>query len=281
VGDYVRPAELDGALRALRAGRYVVLAGGTDFYPARVGRPLSDDVLDISAIPALNGITRQGSTWRIGALTTWAELRDASLPSWFEGLKQAARTIGGEQVQNRATLCGNICNASPAADSVPNLLALDAVVELASLGGRRLVPIGSFILGNRRTARRPDELVTALLIAEPSRPARSRFLKLGARAYLVISIVMVAALLEATADGKVAAARVAVGACSAAAQRLFALERVLVGRPLDGRLGGAASAEHLEGLRPIDDIRATAAYRRDAALTLVRRLLGELGSQGA
>ena len=181
------------------------------------------------------------------------------------------------QIQNAGTLGGNVCNASPAADGVPPLLVLDAVVELASLGGARRLPLADFIIGNRKTVLRPDELVTALLVPEPAPLARSRFLKLGARSYLVISIVMAAALVEAGEDGRVAAARVAVGACSAVARRLEALEAALVGQPLDGRLGAAVQPAHLAPLEPIDDVRGTAAYRRDAAVTLLRRLLGGLG----
>jgi CO/xanthine dehydrogenase FAD-binding subunit len=181
------------------------------------------------------------------------------------------------QIQIAGTLCGNVCNASPAADGVPNLLALDASIELSSMRGTRRLPLADFILGNRNTARRPDELATALLIPEPARPIRSAFAKLGARRYLVISIVMVAAVLEEAADGTVAAARVAVGACSAVARRLFALEAALLGRPLDARLGQAVASSHLLPLDPIDDVRGTALYRRDAALTLLSRTLSQLG----
>jgi CO/xanthine dehydrogenase FAD-binding subunit len=278
VASYIRPANLDEALEALGAQHPVVLAGGTDFYPARVGRPLADDVLDITGLDALKGIVSDGAGWRIGALATWSELIRTPLPACFDGLKQAAREVGGVQIQNAGTLCGNVCNASPAADGVPNLLALDAAVELASARGVRRIPLGDFIVGNRKTVRRPDELVTALVVPAPRHPARSTFLKLGARRYLVISIVMVAALIESAEDGNVGAARVAVGACSAVAQRLPLLEAALAGKPIDDRLGGVVGPEHLAPLRPIDDMRGPATYRRDAALTLVRRALSELGS---
>jgi CO/xanthine dehydrogenase FAD-binding subunit len=203
----------------------------------------------------------------------------ADLPPLFDGLKQAARTIGGAQIQNVATLCGNLCNASPAADGVPALLCLDAQVELSSSDGVARMPLGDYITGNRRTARRADQLMTAVLVpkSDAARGA-SRFLKLGAREYLVISIAMVAVAVEAGADGAVSRARVAVGACSEVAQRLGALEATLVGRPLDARLGDAVEPAHLAALSPIDDMRASAAYRRDAALTLVRRALSELGA---
>lgn len=277
MGRYLRPRNLDEALAALQAKPSVVLAGGTDFYPARVGRPLSDDVLDITALAALKRIERDGRGWRIGALVSWTDLIRAPLPSTFDGLKQAAREVGGVQIQNAGTLCGNICNASPAADSVPVLLALDATVELASARARRELPLAEFILGNRKTALRPDELVIAILVPSCVDGTRSRFLKLGTRKYLVISIVMVAAVIEPSSTGKIAAARLAVGACSATAQRLPVLEAALVGRPIDGELGRVVEPSHIAPLQPIDDIRATADYRRDASLTLLRRILSELG----
>jgi CO/xanthine dehydrogenase FAD-binding subunit len=274
MGIYLRPAELDEALKALATHRLTVLAGGTDFFPARVGKPLDDDVLDITALAALRGIADTGAAHRIGALTTWTDLIRADLPPHFDGLKQAAREVGGVQVQNAGTVAGNVCNASPAADGMPNLVALDAEVELASNIGRRTMPLASFVTGNRKTQRRPDEIVTALLIPKPAQPARSTFLKLGARKYLVISIVMVGAVVETDGE-RIARARIAVGSCSAVAQRLPALEAALQGRMLSGA-AKAVTAAHLAPLAPIDDIRGTADYRRDAALTLVRRALMEL-----
>jgi len=273
MGDYLRPVSLQEALAAL-ARPWTVLAGGTDFYPARVGRAIDEPVLDITAIPDLRGISEGPDGWRLGATTTWSELIEAPLPPLFDGLKQAAREVGGRQIQNAGTLAGNLCNASPAADGVPPLLALDAEVELAGRGGVRRLPLASFIAGNRRTVLAPGELMVALHVPKPSRPARSAFLKLGARRYLVISIAMAAATLE-IADGRAVAARVAVGACSAVAQRLPALEAALVGAPL-GALAERVDAAHLAPLSPIDDLRGSAAYRRDAVVTLLRRLLQRL-----
>src|SRR5262252_2699768 len=195
MGDYLRPTRLDEALQALARPR-TVLAGGTDFYPARVGRAIDDDVLDITAIAALRGISSNAQGWRLGATTTWSELLDTSLPPLFDGLKQAAREVGGRQIQNAGTLAGNLCNASPAADGVPPLLALDAEVELAGPAGSRRLPLGAFITGNRRTALAPGELMVAIHVPKPAHDARSAFYKLGARRYLVISIAMAAATLE-------------------------------------------------------------------------------------
>ncbi len=273
MGSYLRPTALGQALEALGEGPRTIVAGGTDHYPARVGRQIDEDVLDISALRELRGIADTRKQVRIGALTTWSDLVRAPLPAWFDGLKQAAREVGGLQVQNAGTLCGNVCNASPAADGVPSLLALDARVELSARDRVRELPLSEFITGNRRTQRGHDELVTALILPKPGKGARSTFLKLGARKYMVISIVMVAGVLVPGRGGKIADLRVAVGACSEVAQRLSALEADLTGRPMAAAL---AKPEHLAPLGPIDDIRGTAAYRRDAALTLVRRALARL-----
>lgn len=278
MASYLRPTRLEEALEALSSRPRVVIAGGTDYYPARVGRPLDDDVLDITALQALRAIADEGKAWRIPALATWSDVIAADLPPSFDGLKRAAREIGGVQIQNAGTVCGNVCNASPAADGVPNLLALDASVELASLSSRRHVGIGEFVTGNRRTTRRPDELVTAILVPEPHGPARSTFLKLGARRYLVISIVMVAAVVELGPKNEIAAARIAVGSCSAAAKRLPDLESALAGRRLSADLADLVKPDQLAPLTPIDDVRGTAAYRRDATLTLLRRALTELAA---
>ena len=172
--------------------------------------------------------------WRLGATTTWAELIEAPLPPLFDGLKQAAREVGGRQIQNAGTVAGNLCNASPAADGVPPLLALDAEVELAGRAGTRRLPLAAFITGNRRTVLAPGELLVAIHVPKPAHDARSAFLKLGARRYLVISIAMAAATLEIE-DGRVADAR---ASPSAPARRWRSAcrrsKRALAGAPVDG-----------------------------------------------
>lgn len=272
MSEYYRPTQLQDALRHLARSPSTVLAGGTDHYASRVGKPLLEPILDVTAIRGLGEIAEFADHWRIGAAATWTDLTGAPLPALFDGLKLAAREIGGVQVQNAGTLAGNICNASPAADGVPALLALDASVELASVGNTRVLPLAQFILGPRKTARRADELVAAILIPKPGYEARSHFTKLGARKYLVISIAMASAVIEHSA-GVVFKARVAVGACSPVALRLPALEAALQGRPMNAKLPDLVRPEHLAVLAPIDDVRASAAYRMDAALTVVRRTL--------
>ena len=277
MGLYLRPTELADALAALAEKPLTVLAGGTDFYPARVGRAVDDDILDITALP-LRGISETADHFRIGATTRWSELLEAKLPPFLDGLKLAAREIGGAQIQNAGTIAGNLCNASPAADGIPPLLTLDAELELAARAGMRRLKLADFVTGNRRTARRADELVTAILVPKPRRPAAAGFAKLGARKYLVISIVMAAAVIEIEA-GRIAAARIAIGACSPVARRLATLEQALVGEPCVPGLGSQMRDEHMASLSPIDDVRGTAAYRNDAARTLVARLLDQLAGE--
>jgi CO/xanthine dehydrogenase FAD-binding subunit len=272
---YLRPAAVEEALAALSARKLSVLAGGTDFYPAWVGRLVREDILDISRIAQLRGIAREDRHWRIGALTTWTDLLRAPLPALFDGLKLAAREVGGVQIQNAGTVAGNCCNASPAADGVPCLLALDAEVELASLGQRRRIPLSEFIVGSRKTARRPDELVTALIVPDRGPRARSTFLKLGARRYLVISIAMVAVTIDFDDAGKVIGAAVAVGACSPVARRIPALEARLIGRERS-ELAAQVRSGDLSVLAPITDVRGTAEYRLEAAGQLIQRALREL-----
>jgi CO/xanthine dehydrogenase FAD-binding subunit len=270
---YLRPKTVQEAVRMLAGQEGTIVAGATDFFPALGDRQASGTVIDISAIAEMRGIHFTSHDIRIGGLTTWSEIVSSSLPPCFDALKSAAKEIGGIQIQNRGTVAGNLCNASPAADGVPPLLALDAEVELVSAVGTRSVPLASFIVGNRKTLRRNDEILTRVVVKRTIDDAASVFLKLGARRYLVISVAMVAAVVRVDDKGRVGEARISVGSCSATAQRLRALELALLGEPVCPGLGALATPEHLQPLSPIADVRATANYRRDAALTLVSRAL--------
>ena len=270
---YFRPNSLQEALNVLADTRATVLAGGTDVFPSLGDRQLSGPVLDISGLAEIRGIQFTSEHVVFGARTTWTEVIAAPLPRGFDGLKAAAREVGSVQIQNAGTIAGNLCNASPAADGVAALLALDAEVTLSSRSNSRALPLSEFILGNRKTARRPEELLTSIRVPRRVENALSVFLKLGARRYLVISIVMVAANLVVDPTGEIREALICVGSCSAAALRLAELERALIGRPALPGLCQVVNAGHLARLSPIDDVRASAEYRRDAALTLVGRAL--------
>ncbi|MEI2387232.1 xanthine dehydrogenase family protein subunit M [Breoghania sp. JC706] len=269
-----RPETLESALVLIAERPARILAGGTDFFPALGGRTTREPIVDLSRVNGLSGISRQGDVWRFGATTTWSKIAKAvELPAMFDGLRQAARDVGSIQIQNAGTIAGNLCNASPAADGVPPLLSLDAQVEVAGRSGRRVLPLARFITGVRKTELMRGEIVTAILV--PDRPqARSAFLKLGARRYLVISIAMVAVALDLDVDGAIKDVNIAVGSCSAVATRLPDAERRLVGaRPELAVLKALLMDADLSQLTPIDDVRAPASYRRSAARELICRAI--------
>ena len=269
--EFARPTQLDDALAMLATGEWDVLAGGTDYFPALQDEHPIAPILDISAIEGLRGVFPSVDGWRIGALTTWTDLIRADLPPVFDALKLSAREVGSIQIQNRATVAGNLCNASPAADGVPPLLIMDANVELSSSAGQRVLPLTDFVLSNRQTALSEGELLTAILIPERAARGRSSFLKLGTRKYLVISIAMVSVRLVLE-DDRVSDAAVAVGACSVVAQRLSDLENELIGSPVS-ELSNVVTARHFARLTPISDIRASDSYREVAAIELVKRAI--------
>jgi CO/xanthine dehydrogenase FAD-binding subunit len=268
--DYARPQTLAEAIGLMAQTPRRILAGGTDLYPT-AGRQLDGSILDLTGIPALCGIT-QDSGLRIGACTTWTMIAEATLPPALHGLQQAARQVGGRQVQNMGTIGGNLCNASPAADGVPPLLTLNALAELVGPKGLRQVPLAQLLTGPRQTSRADDEILTAVIVPSSALVGSSAFVKLGARAYLVISIAMTAARIQIE-DGRIISAALAVGACSGVAQRLPAVEAALIG----ARAGDAPALVTLRdlagALTPIDDIRATAQYRGTAAAELLRRAI--------
>ena len=270
---FARPATLDQAIAALSSGPWRLMAGGTDLFPT-AGAALAGQVLDLTAIPDLRGI-RSGDGLRIGACTTWTDLAESPLPPALHALQQAARQVGGRQIQNMGTIGGNLCNASPAADGVPPLLAVEAAVELQGPKGRRVLPLAEFLTGPRQTAKRGDEILTAILVPESALAGRSAFVKLGARAYLVISIAMVAARVVVE-GGRIAQVALAVGACSATARRLPRLEAALIGLAPGAALAAVTEEAVAPHLSPIDDIRASAAYRAGAAAELLRRALAEV-----
>ncbi len=274
---YLRPDALDAALDVLAAGGVTVAAGCTDLFAVTERKVLPGPVLDITGIAALRGISSDASGVTLGATATWSDVIAADLPPAFDGLKLAAREVGAHQIQNRGTVAGNLCNASPAADGVPPLLTLGAEVVLSSVRGERVLPLGAFIEGPRKTALAGDELLTAIRIPPDALAGQSHFLKLGARHSLVISITMTAARVVVE-GGLVTSAALAVGAAGPVAKRIGAAERALIGAPLDASV--VTDEMVAPSLSPIDDVRADAAYRANAAAELLRRTLAEVAAKG-
>lgn len=279
MGDYIQPTELEDVFSALREKDWKILAGGTDYYPSIVGQYPDDNLLDITRVTALSGVRDKGDSYRIGSATTWTELVKTELPAMFDGLKQAAKEVGGRQIQNSGTIGGNICNASPAADGTAALLSLNAEIELLSRAGTRRLPLIEFVLGNRRTDLHAGEIVTGIVVPKTQSPkCLSQFLKLGSRKYLVISLVMVSGVIGIDEGGRVEDCRIAVGACSEVASRLTALEKRLEGLALSEVKAGLMVEGDFDHLSPIDDVRASAEYRLQSARILVGRLLDSWGN---
>ncbi len=270
VPSYLAPTRTAEAFAFLREARAGIIAGCTDHFPRK--RPGDDrNLLDITRLEGFRGIAASKDGWRIGAATTWTDVIRTPLPPAFDALKEAAREVGSVQIQNRGTVAGNICNASPAADGVPPLLILGAEVEILSEAGTRTEPLEEFITGPGKINLGPEEIVSAVLVPRAPGAGRSAFLKLGARTHLVISIVMVAACAEVR-DGRTAAVALAAGSCSPTARRLPALESRLTGlEPNEIRSIDFAAHGALGPLAPISDARASADYRLDAVAELCRR----------
>jgi N-methylhydantoinase B len=271
VTDYLRPRGLDEALTA-RAGHpeWMLLAGGTDLMVNANHRPAPAGILDLWRLPGLGAIAATDAGVTIGAGATWYEVEHhpAILERWAP-LALAAREIGALQIQARGTLGGNVGTSSPVGDSLPVLLALDAQLELASTRGRRTVAYKDYCTGYRKTLLAPDELIVSATL--PAIPANTRttWRKVGTRRAQSISKVMGAAAI--TVDGGVVtAARVALGAVADRPIRIAAVETAVVGLTPDQAAEAARSALRT-AIKPIDDVRSTATYRRDVAENLVAR----------
>ncbi len=265
---FARPGSVDEMLQLMESEDCAPIAGATDIYPAAVGSRLVGGFVDLSGIVELRGIERRADVWRIGATTTWTDILNADLPDFMVALQQCAAQIGGVQIQNVATIAGNLVTASPAGDSIPVLLSMDARVELARKGNTRSLPLEQFIVGYRETALEPGEVMTAIEVPHLE-SARSSFRKLGSRSHLVISIVMVSAVVRMR-DGVVSEVGISVGACSPVACRILGLEDELQGAPPD-EIERIVDNYVFDELAPIDDIRATASYRQRVVPCLVRR----------
>lgn len=270
--------ESESELQArLKQRACVVAAGMTDLYPSGQLSHTDRDLLDITRVASLSGIIPTDDGWRIGATTSWRAILDYPWPPGLALLAEVAGQVGAVQVQNAATVAGNLCNASPAADSVPALLALDATVELASASGTRMLPLADFITGVRRTAIRDDEYLRAICLPAVPEPAASAFVKLGLRAYLVISIAMAGGVVRVDSSGRVEDVALSLGACSPVAVRLPAIEAALRGQPVSAALIDCVTPERVQpAIQPIDDVRASAAYRADAAVQVVRDTVAQM-----
>ncbi len=276
--DFKTPHSVAEACRLLAQTGGRPIAGGTDVIPQmRAGRFRVDALIDLSRLEELSAIERIDGQIAVGALATYAALRDSPLlRAHAPLLAQVSGLIGGAQTQNRGTLGGNIANASPAGDTLPVLLALEATVDLVGVAGQRSLPLAGFLRGPGQTALARDEIIRRVRFAPLPDGARSLFLRLGNRRGMVISVAAAAFVLELDGDGRARQARLALGAVAPTAIRCPAAEAILLGRRPDAPLIEAAAAAAAAACRPIDDVRASAAYRRHIVGVLARRGLTRL-----
>ena len=282
VKTYAAPRSLAEAVALLRAGNVTVLAGGTDLLPqSKTGRARFQPVLmNIRRIPELRGIREVDGCVRFGALTTITELLDSAMvKTRFNALWQAADHFASDQLRNAATIGGNICNASPAGDTLVPLLVFNARVALVSEENgavtTRALPLADFFVGPGRTRRRPTELLTAVEVPLPPDGFVSEYYKFGTRPALDIAAIAIG--LGAVRDGeRLRNVRVAFGAVAPTPIRAPKMEAALEGKPLPAAIEQALAAADAE-IRPISDIRASAWYRRELARNILRRMLDHVG----
>jgi len=265
-------AELAGILE--RTGAKIV-AGGTDVLPRlRRGQFAADCLVDASRLADLRYIREADGLIHIGALSTHADLVASPLV-WQNApaLAQAAATVGCPQTRQRGTLGGNLANASPAADSAPPLLTLDAVVHLTSGRGKRAVALKDFFSGPGQTCLAESEYIESISFPKPAGRWGAAFYKLGKRSGMAISIVSAAAYLELGADGHLHAARLALGSVAPCPVRSPNAEECLAGKTAGLELFHKAGQAALADISPIADIRASKEYRLHAASVVVQRVL--------
>jgi len=282
VGEQLRPASVEEALALLAARPGACpLAGGTDLVvQMRDGRRRAETLLDLGAL-GMDGIREVEGCLEVGAATTMEAIAaDARVVAAFPALAAAAGQVGAWPIQCRATLGGNLANASPAADTAPALLVADADLLLASAGGRRRVAVDRFFRGPGRTALAPDELLLAARLPLPQGGAAARtierFVKVGPRREQVIAVVSLAGRAVLDGDGAIAELRLALGSVAPTPVRARHAEAALAGRRPDAAARRAAAAALQLDIAPIDDVRAPARYRRIAAAVLLDRFLREV-----
>ena len=281
---YLAPTHLAQALAALAdSGGATVLAGGTDLMPqSRAGRvAAAHTLLNIRRIPGLDGIALDGGALRLGALATIATLLVHPLVRQHAPLlSEAADHFASDQIRNAATLGGNVCNASPAGDMLGPLLALDAEVELASLADdgsvrSRRLPLDGFFTGPGRTVREANELLIAVRVMPAPRGQIVRFYKTGTRPALDISTIAIAFAARRDGDGRLSGVRLALGAVAPTPLRARRTEALLEGQVPGTALAMQAAQCAADEATPIDDVRATAWYRKELLRNMTRRMLDD------
>jgi CO/xanthine dehydrogenase FAD-binding subunit len=273
---YVAPQSIDEAIGELGRGEARPLAGGTDLLPQlREGRRSAHRIVDLKRIPALGSIQLlPDGGLEIGAAISAARVaRHEAIAAGYPAVAASARLIGSVQVQNRASLGGNVCNAAPSADAVPGLICHEARAHVAGPKGRRHVPLEALFAGPGKTVLEADEVLVSMLLAPVRQRSATSYLRFTPRREMDIAIAGVAVRIDLAEDGSIALARVVLASVGPTPLRASSAERLLRGHRPDHDLAAVAARAAAEDARPISDTRASADYRRSLVEVLTRRAL--------
>lgn len=273
---YHAPSTLAEALRLLATLDEVKpFIGGTDLVPLlREAACRPNNLVDLNNVAELNYIHEDSGFICIGATATHSQVASSPIAAKAPALVDAVSRIGSPQVRNRATIAGNLCNASPAADSAPPLLVHEAEVTVRNLKETRIMPLTELFAGPKLNSLEPDELVTEIRFRTPPEGSGSSFKRIGRRKAFTLSVVSAAAYVEMAGD-KVKMARLAFGSVAETPIRTLEVEELLRGKALTAKLLDRAAESVKAAVAPITDIRGTAEYRRDMCGVLMRRTLAE------
>lgn len=272
--NYLAPTTVEEATQLLaQTPEAKVFAGATDVIPQlRAGRPEPSAMVDLKKIDRLVSIASDGSKWTIGAATPTARLTDnAELTAEFPGLVEAAGLIGSDQIQNRCSLGGNLCNASPAADSVPAMIVNGMRAVIASGSGTRTAPVADIVTGPGQTSLGDDEFIVEFELDRRPAGTGDAYLRMIPRTEMDIAVVGAGARITLDGNGNCSEATIVLGAVAPTAVRVADAEAALVGQPINDDTLAAVAAAASAACNPIDDKRGTIAYRRQVAGVLAKR----------
>ena len=274
--EYILPQSVDEALSILNSKPdSAVFAGATDLIPQiRGGRPEPGLIVDLKNIPSLVDIGFSNKTWKIGAATPVARIKNNSkLTKDFPGLSEASGLIGSDQIQNRASLGGNLCTASPGADTVPSLMVNEALVLIASKTGSRTIPVAEVIKGPGKISLSSGEFLIEFLLEQPPSRTSDAYERFIPRTEMDIAVVDAAARISLDEKGHCKEAKIAIGAAAPTVIRVPEAEIILHGKKINDQLLAEVMEAASTACNPINDKRGTVEYRRQVAGVLAKRVI--------
>ena len=274
--NYALPDSVDEALSTLNSeSNATVFAGATDLIPQlRGGRAEPRLLVDLKKIPSLMNLSFSNGTWKIGAATPVASIKNnEKLTEELPGLSEASALIGSDQIQNRASLGGNVCTASPGADTAPSLMVNDSMAVIASNGGSRTIPVADVITGPGSISLGSGEFIIEFILQQPPPRTSDAYERFIPRTEMDIAVVDAAARISLDEKGHCQEAKIAIGAAAPTVIRVPEAERILQGKKINDELLAEVMEEASKACRPINDKRGTIEYRRQVAGVLVKRVI--------